>query len=278
MHLLSHCPLSRDMDVGRKVPQLPLEILTEAFTFLFCFGADLGLRTLFSLLVTSRYIRAAASPNVIWRPYYQARYTHSVWVQEKRRHAHYHGDYRLQYFARRIRDKEALRLLDDIRTQVTGRGPKARKLVNEFSFDVWDALRVERLLPVPKFFRQTWEGLGPAAPNAFPRRYWAGVAQGIIARAWAVRTWKQVASGHPSVSFEDMIAAFSAFHEWSPTEVRRGVSDLCDGSNESNRFPWSCTGRARCAQSFWMGLAVSSSMRSIRTSIYVKYARGSSAS
>ncbi|OJT08168.1 hypothetical protein TRAPUB_930 [Trametes pubescens] len=214
------------MGVGHKLPQLPLEVYTEAFTYLFSFGGNMSLMTLLSLLATSRHIRTAASPNVIWRPYYRVHYTHSVWAHEKWRHAHYHGDYRLQYFARRTRDKQGLRLLDDIRTQVIGRGPRACKLVNEFSFDVWDALRSERLLLVPEFFRQPWEGAGLAAPNAFPRRYWAGVAQGIIARSWAVRMWRRVASGDPSVSFEDMIAGFSAFHEWSPAEVRRGVSEL----------------------------------------------------
>lgn len=265
------------MVVGRSLPQLPLEVHTLAFTFLFSLGGDLGLKTLLSLLSASRHIRTAASPNVIWKPYYRARYTHSVEAQETWRHAHYHGDYRLQYFARRTRDKEALRLLDDIRTQVIGRGPKARKLVNEFSFDVWDALRSERLLPVPEFFRQPWEGPGPAAPNAFPRRYWAGVAQGIIARSWAVRTWKQIASGHPSVSFEYIIAAFSAFHEWSHTEVRRGISILRDGAKSFGRFAWSCTGRAKYAKSFWMSAAFSL-MRNIQISICIKYAQRSSTS
>lgn len=210
------------MDASGALPQLPPELYTDVFKLLF-WDRALGLKTLLSLLATSRYIRAAASPNVIWLPYYRARYTHSVWAHEQGRHAHYHGDARLQYFARRVLDQQILRLLDDIRTQVAGRGTRAQRLVKEFSFDAWDVLRLETQLPVPQFFRRSGKGTGPAAPNALPRRYWAGVAQGIIARYWAVQMWKRVASGDPSVTFEEMIGALATFFEQSPTEVRVDV-------------------------------------------------------
>ena len=43
-----------------------------------------------------------------------------------------------------------------------------------------------------------------APPHALPRRYWAWAAQGVIARAWAVRTWQRaVVSEGTEVSLEE---------------------------------------------------------------------------
>ncbi|KAI0361413.1 hypothetical protein OH77DRAFT_1516384 [Trametes cingulata] len=214
-------------------PELPLEIYTYIFSF---FGPHRksGLYTLLSLLSTSQYIRAAASASILWKPFYQARYTHAVPEKEEYRKAQYGEDYRLLYFARRELDYRALRLLDEIRTEIPGRNAKACILVKEFSFDVWDALRVETQLSLPAYFRRgsSKEKHSPH-PHALPRRYWARVAQGVIARYWAVKMWQRAASGDWSVSFEEMLAGFSAFFDWSPMEISEKLDEVAEDCRDA---------------------------------------------
>ncbi|KAI0778375.1 hypothetical protein BD413DRAFT_704864 [Trametes elegans] len=210
-------------------PELPLEVYTYILSF-FHPRHEQGLQTLLSVLATSHYLRAAASASTLWKPYYDARYSHSVPENEELRKARYEDDYRLRYFARRELDRAALRLLDEIRTQVPGRSARACVLVRQYSFDVWDALQLEQQLPIPRYFRRNGHlaGAKDPAPHALPRRYWAGVVQGVIARYWAVKMWQRVASGDWTVSFEEMLAGFSAFFDWSPYEISESLDDVAE--------------------------------------------------
>ncbi|KAI0375195.1 hypothetical protein BV20DRAFT_960286 [Pilatotrama ljubarskyi] len=213
--------------------ELPLELYTYIFSF---FGPHrkLGLQTLLSLLSTSHYLRAAASASMIWKPYYETRYTQAVPENEERRKAQYGDDYRLLYFARRELDHRALRLLDEIRTEIPGRNAKACVLVKEYSFDVWDALRLETQLSLPSYFRRgNSKDKRTAHAHAMPRTYWARVAQGVIARYWAVKMWQRVASGDWSVSFEEMLSGFSAFFDWSPMEISEKLDEVAEDCRDA---------------------------------------------
>ncbi|KAH9857995.1 hypothetical protein C2E23DRAFT_157776 [Lenzites betulinus] len=218
------------MDCAETRQEVPLEIYTYICTLLFDSASEReALATLLSLLSTSRYIRTAASEPAIWKPYYDARYKNCVREREAQRREQFGGDYRLLYFARRELDRRGLRLLDDIRIQVRDRGVRAQELVKEFSFDVWDALGDEMRLPVPPYFREPGEEEeAPAVPHALSRKYWAEVAQGVIARSWAVKMWKAALQGDESVSFEDVMAGFSAFFGWSPMEISMRLDTECE--------------------------------------------------
>ncbi|KAI0328144.1 hypothetical protein GY45DRAFT_1326678 [Cubamyces sp. BRFM 1775] len=222
MHLVSD---------GHRRTELPLEI----YTYILCLydlNCDIGLKTLLSVLSTSHYLRAAASAPIVWKPYYAARYTHSVPENEERRKARYGDDFRLLYFARRELDRRALRLLDEIRTNIAGRNAKACVLAKVYSFDVWDVLGLEAQVPLPAYFCRR-KPTRPAAPHALPRRYWACVAQGVIARHWAVRMWQRVAGGDLHTTMEEMLCGFSAFFGRSPTET---LAELDDEAEECREF------------------------------------------
>ena len=177
--------------------------------------------TLLSTLSTNTYLRSIALDPLFWKKYYKARYTHSVAANEAARRAKFGDDHRLLAFARYALDKRALRLVNEIRVSIPGRSAHARVLAQELSFDVWDALGEERMLPVPVWFRSLdCVDERPPAPHALPRRYWARAAQGVIARYWAVKIWRRATAGE-DVSFEEMLCGFSAFFGWSPMEVSR---------------------------------------------------------
>ncbi|KAI0654228.1 hypothetical protein C8Q70DRAFT_1029509 [Cubamyces menziesii] len=206
--------------------ELPLEL----HTYILCFydlGCDIGLKTLLSVLATNHYLRAAASAPIVWKPYYAARYMHGVPENEERRRAQYGDDYRQLYFARRELDRQALRILDEIRTNIAGRNAKACALAKVYSFDVWDALRLEDDLQIPAYFCRR-KPTRPPAPHALPRQYWASIARGLISRHWAVQMWKRVASGDFFTTMEEMLSGFSAFFGLSPTEISGELDDETD--------------------------------------------------
>ena len=207
-------------EAGQKTrPELPVELYTHVLGLLDP-KQPISLKTLFSVLWTNHYLRTAASVSNLWKPYYELRYTQCVPENEARRRAQFGEDYFRLYMKRRELDHRALALVDLIRLEIPGRSARARVLVQELSFDVWDALRAETVLPLPKYFRSPQDkSTVEAAPHAFPRRYWARAVQGVVARYWAVRMWQRAAAGDFAVTFEEVLMGFSAFFGWSPYAV-----------------------------------------------------------
>ncbi|RPD82367.1 hypothetical protein L226DRAFT_528536 [Lentinus tigrinus ALCF2SS1-7] len=214
-------------------PELPVELYTHALGFLDPKDPS-ALKTLFSVLWTSTYLRTAASVSSIWKPYYESRYTQCVPENEARRHAQFGGNYFKLYMKRRELDHRALELVDGIRLEIPGRSARARVLAQELSFDVWDALRAETVLPVPKYFRSRHDkSTVDAAPHAFPRRYWARAVQGVIARYWAVRMWQRAVAGDPGVTFEEVLLGFSTFLGWSPYVLSQALDNIATSCRQT---------------------------------------------
>ncbi len=139
------------------------------------------IKVLVTLLAVNSYIRAIVAGLPTWKELYEARYTHDVSEKEEDRRRRWGDDYRRLYCERRALDHRALRLVDEIRTQIPGRSQRGLILAEELSFDVWDALDEEVNLLPPTYFRDT---LGadplepspdndiPSEPHALPRSYW----------------------------------------------------------------------------------------------------------
>ncbi|KAI0715409.1 hypothetical protein C8Q76DRAFT_796170 [Earliella scabrosa] len=210
-------------------PELPVELYTHTLNFLPLEDAS-TLRTLHSVLSTSTYLRAAASSSLVWKPIYKRRYTQCVPAHEARRRAQFGDDYFRLFVERRRLDREALLLVDEIRLNIAGRGARARVLAREYSFDVWDALTAETVLPLPKYFRSPHHlnSERDPAPQAFPRRYWARAVQGVIARYWAVEMWKRAVAGDDEVTFEEVLMGFSAFFGWSPYSLAKELDQAAE--------------------------------------------------
>ncbi|KAI0801074.1 hypothetical protein C8Q74DRAFT_1364725 [Fomes fomentarius] len=206
------------MDVKTR-PELPIELYTHILKSLPPGDAS-TVKTLLSFFAVNTVLRTVASASIVWKPVYEAQYTQCVPENEARRRAELGNSNFYKLFRRRHEiDRRALALVDEIRLNVEGRSARARVLAREYSFDVWDALRVESVLPLPKYFRRPpqdkAEDIEPA-PHAFPRRYWARAVQGVIARYWAVVMWKRAVAGDQKVTFEELLMGFSAFFGWSP--------------------------------------------------------------
>ncbi|KAI0756813.1 hypothetical protein C8Q80DRAFT_1264827 [Daedaleopsis nitida] len=215
-------------------PELPVELYTHTLSLLPPEDAS-TLKTLFSVLWTSTYLRAAASASVLWKPHYTARYTQCSPENDARRRAQHGDDYFKLYMARRELDHRALTLVDEIRRDIVDRSARARVLARELSFDVWDALRAETVLPLPKYFRSMHDSAKEveAAPEALPRRYWAKTALGVIARYWAVRMWQRTKAGDQAVTFEEVLAGFSAFFGWSPYSIAQTLDQIAQRCRET---------------------------------------------
>ena len=131
------------------------------------------------------------------------------------------GDWRTLYFGRRKRDQEVLVLLRLIREDRSGRHARARQIVQEYGFDVWDALREEASLPLPAWVQDSAEHVD-TPPDVLPRRYWAQVVLGVIARHSVMRLWATAAAPKQTeVDFEHGLAGLSAFFDVSLKEVCR---------------------------------------------------------
>ncbi|CDO72969.1 hypothetical protein BN946_scf185007.g23 [Trametes cinnabarina] len=215
-------------------PELPLEIWTNVFRSFSHPWPNSCDEDLLSVLATNRYLRAAASASCLWKPYYEARYTHSDPDNEKLREDQYGSDYKSLYFKRREIDYNALRLVDEIRTDLIGRNAKACILAKEFSFDIWDALRLETRLALPLGFCYDPEknGCPPPEPHAYPREYWASMMQGVIARYWAIKMWQRVAKKDPAVSLEEMMCGFSAFFGLSHLQISEELDKCADDCSD----------------------------------------------
>ncbi|CDO72667.1 hypothetical protein BN946_scf184985.g86 [Trametes cinnabarina] len=204
----------------RSRPELPLEVWTYIFQTFSRPSPDYCFKTLLNVLSINHYLRIAASASAIWKPCYEGRYTHTVPENEKRRRQQHGNDYRSLYFARREIDRRALRLVDEIRTDIVGRNAKACIIVKEFSFDIWDVLQLEIDLDIPVSFGG--HGLSDPVPHALSRIYWARMVQGVIARYSAVHMWRRIKNVyHQPVGFEEMMSGFSAFYGWSSTLISR---------------------------------------------------------
>ncbi|OCH94687.1 hypothetical protein OBBRIDRAFT_788940 [Obba rivulosa] len=211
------------------LPWLPVEIYTHILTFLP--PTDAGLTALISCLSANSALCAAAQTTALWEPFYRARYTECVEERETARRAAHGGDWRLLYRERRRLDRAALRLLDETRVELAGRHRNASRFAKEFSFDVWDALELEAHLPPPPIFRPQPQGgsdeaAGDDVPHALPRRYWAQIMQGVIARHYALGRLVRVCRGDDSIDFEEALACLSAFYDKSPKSVSKQLDEL----------------------------------------------------
>ncbi|EJF66871.1 hypothetical protein DICSQDRAFT_151274 [Dichomitus squalens LYAD-421 SS1] len=202
--------------------ELPVELYIHICGFLNPSSSPDNIKTLVNLSAVNSYVRAIVARLSIWKVLYEDRYTHDVPEKEASRRQRFGDDWRGLYFERRALDHRALDLVDKVRTEIPGRAEHALVLAKDLSFDVWDALYEEIMLPVPPYFRSDSDPCPdePAAPHALPRSYWAKAVQGVIARHWAVTIWHGAAQNHLGIEMEDMLAAWSAFFGWSPHQIR----------------------------------------------------------
>ncbi|EMD41920.1 hypothetical protein CERSUDRAFT_110478 [Gelatoporia subvermispora B] len=216
---------------GSTWPWLPVELYVHILTSLP--PSDAGLTTLVSCLSANSVLRSAALTSSLWEPFYRARYTECVEEREAELRATYGGDWRLLFRARRRVDRAALRELDETAAELAGRHRKASRFAKEYSFDVWNALEREAHLPPPRIFRRDTQG-GPNddsdgendISHALPRRYWARVMLGVIARRYAIEKLVRVCAGDESIDFEETLACLSAFYDESPKRILRQLDDL----------------------------------------------------
>ena len=185
-----------------------------------------SLKTVVSLLSANSITRAAALDKPVWRNLYRSRYTHNVPEHEEKRLARYAGDWQMIFIERYKLDRAALELVDCIRTHPEERDILSRRLVLEFSWDVWDALELETQVPIPHVFRDLAEEDPPAAvphqepaPHALPRRFWARASLGAMARYHAVKSWTRILKKDEGCTFEDVLTGLSAFMDVSPCRV-----------------------------------------------------------
>ncbi|KAI9065934.1 hypothetical protein FKP32DRAFT_1590259 [Trametes sanguinea] len=181
------------------------------------------LTTIISLLSVNKATRAAALDNSSWEKLYRSRYTHCDESREAERQQRSNGDYYSMFVERYKTDRTALQLLDYIRT-IHGNYREglaiASQIVQDMSFDVWDALKLETQLTIPKVFRDpTAEDMEEeAAPHALPRSFWARSLLGAIGRTYAMQKWQRLNLPDHGETFDDVLAGFSAFQDCSPKE------------------------------------------------------------
>ncbi len=202
--------------------RLPLQIYIEILKVLPTSKSDPAEHTLLSYLQASSVTRTAALCSVCWKTPYDVRYTHCVCENEKKRKEASGGDWRLMYIERRRLDRRALRLLDEIREERSGRHERVR-CFTQYPFDVWDALKLESELNVPNHFGGLSEGPLPVnvPADALPRRYWAQAVLGVISRHSTLKRLAQVFTSPEgkNTSFEEALGALSSFFDVSPKEV-----------------------------------------------------------
>ncbi|THH02586.1 hypothetical protein EW026_g306 [Hermanssonia centrifuga] len=210
-------------------PCLPVEIYIEILKVLPTSKSDPAEHTLLSCLQASSVTRTAALCSVCWKTPYDVRYTHCVCENEKKRKEASGGDWRLMYIERRRLDRRALRLLDEIREERSGRHERVR-CFTQYSFDVWDALKLESELNVPNYFGGLSEGPLPVnvPADALPRRYWAQAVLGVISRHSTLKRLAQVFTSPEgkNTSFEEALGALSSFFDVSPKEVTLQLDEI----------------------------------------------------
>lgn len=130
------------------------------------FELDDSTRTLAQCAASNSTLRAIACLSHLWKPHYQARWTHSRTPGHVTRIL-YRGDYRRMYIDRRQRDERALKALDRIVQNRSERHELSLVLIDELGTDVWDVLKAHKV-PTPKDFKTT------TAPSGdwFARNHW----------------------------------------------------------------------------------------------------------
>ncbi|KAI0785043.1 hypothetical protein C8Q75DRAFT_809585 [Abortiporus biennis] len=216
------------------MPQLPVEIYQEILYHLPAYrNQDIAISTLVNCILANSVLRAAALAPSVWKPHYQARYTHFEPARERIRRKKTADDWRLLYQERRKLDQEGLRLVDQIRLcSRGGRHELARKFVREYGFDLWDALKLEVTnFVVPECFG----GPPPPFDGYEPKKYsmsskfWSTALLGTITRIRALDIWKRIFSvgANPdSVSFEEALGSLSSAFDVSMNEISAKLDDI----------------------------------------------------
>lgn len=148
-------------------PEIYEHILTQLPVYEGCgTGLDTSTRALAQFSAANSTLRGIACLSHIWKPHYQARWSHSR-SKERVSLALYGGDYRLMYIDRRRRDKRALEALERVVENRSERHALSLELVDELGADVWDVLEANRE-DLPARFTPS------AAPSEdwFARRHW----------------------------------------------------------------------------------------------------------
>ncbi|KAF7303238.1 F-box domain-containing protein [Mycena kentingensis (nom. inval.)] len=199
------------------MPQLPLDLFVHVLESLQPERAspDPSLTTLISCLQANSLLREAAQVPAVWERFYCVRYQHDndqLRSAPSRFHSQFNGNWRDMYYARRRLDQAALDLLDEMVRARRNRYKYAAALT-AMSFDVWDALEIDCLFPVPSLF-------GTTQSYAITRRYWAEGAMNMILRRFAITQWgRLVDEGARSVSFVDAFSYMSCFFGKTPRET-----------------------------------------------------------
>ncbi|KAI0706100.1 hypothetical protein BC835DRAFT_1409733 [Cytidiella melzeri] len=212
---------------GPAAVQLPVEIYIEILSHVPTSQDAPAEPTLLSCLQANSVIRAAALASRVWETPYRVRYTHSDYERERKRANVYGKDWRLMYIERRRIDQRGLALLDKIREERVGRHERARTFTQEYSYDIWDALKLESEVPMPHWFQDGTETEKCAAREALPRRFWAKTVMGVITRYHTVKMWASALDPRSPVTFEEALAGLSAFFDASTVEVLAQLEDIC---------------------------------------------------
>ncbi|KAF8167626.1 hypothetical protein B0H34DRAFT_24380 [Crassisporium funariophilum] len=214
------------------IPQLPLDVFVKVLSFLPASRArcDIGSTTLAHCLETSCLLREAASVPSIWQSHYQLRYEHCDEDNEHVRMEGVDNNWRLLYQQRRQLDLVALQYLDKMVTLKVGQTETARSLFR-LGMDVWDALELESLCPIPELFAgEGMEFSGGSIPDhAITRRFWAKSMLDTISRGHAIGIWQRFWTSQPEKpSFEETISALSCFFGTSEERLTAQLDALAN--------------------------------------------------
>lgn len=199
------------------IPSLPEEVYSEILKHIPTTD-DLGIKLLSTFQRCNTLLRAAALAPEVWEPHYRTRYLHCVEDKERARRDAAGGNWRELYIQRRRLDQMALHLLDEIRRDPRER-PRKASVIADLSFDVWDALRLESKIPIPNCFQYSGGRQDDIPKDAPPRRFWANVFLGVIARRQTVRIWHGAFRRNEDLSFEVALASLSTMFDVSIKEV-----------------------------------------------------------
>jgi F-box protein 21 len=206
-------------------PWLPLDIYVHIFNQLpvSVDGDESSTKILSNCCQTNSQVRGAAILPSIWEPHYSARYTHADTQRELARKEKHNSDWRMMFYDRRRLDRLAVKLLDEVIEEKSGRTSRTRELCS-LSHDVWNALDFEARCAVPEIFRthdRDDEKAGVPASYPLTRRYWAKKIQGVIVRHRAIGLWANLRLQGPDsvLSFEEVLAGLSAFFDYASVEV-----------------------------------------------------------
>ncbi|KAJ7070884.1 Hemimethylated DNA-binding protein YccV like-domain-containing protein [Mycena amicta] len=194
------------------MPQLPLDLYIAILEALTPDRAQPdAVVTLVNCLETNSLLREAALQASVWEPHYRVRYQH-IKGSEAQLKIRFNSNWRLMYAERRRQDRVALDLLDQMVLDRFRRFTHAATLT-AMSFDIWDALEIECILPASSLFGAS------TTTYAITRRYWAEGVLNMILRSFAVSQWCKLANeGGQSLSFVDAFSYMSCFFGKTPQE------------------------------------------------------------